>query len=89
LRREIRNEIAESRRAGYVAGTGAAEEAVRHGHSHPAASEAVDHVPKTSAARDLANKLGFRTAEVPVEWAHDERSKISPLRDGSTCFGRS
>ena len=30
----------------------------------------------------LAQKLGFRIAEVPVEWAHDDRSKISPLRDG-------
>lgn len=34
----------------------------------------------------LANKLGFKTAEVPVEWAHDERSKISPLRDGTHMF---
>ena len=30
----------------------------------------------------LANKCGFRTSEVAVRWAHDERSKISPLRDG-------
>lgn len=30
----------------------------------------------------LAGKLGFKVAEVPVEWAHDERSKISPIRDG-------
>lgn len=30
----------------------------------------------------LADKFEFRTAEVPVEWAHDHRSKISPLRDG-------
>lgn len=30
----------------------------------------------------LANKFKLRTAEVPVEWAHDHRSKISPLRDG-------
>ena len=29
----------------------------------------------------LAKKLGFRIAEVPVEWANDERSKISPVRD--------
>ena len=34
----------------------------------------------------LANKLGLKTAEVPVEWAHDERSKISPLRDGTHMF---
>ena len=30
----------------------------------------------------LAGILGFKVAEVPVEWAHDERSKISPIRDG-------
>jgi hypothetical protein len=30
----------------------------------------------------LADKFGLRTAEVPVEWAHDHRSKINPLRDG-------
>jgi dolichyl-phosphate beta-glucosyltransferase len=30
----------------------------------------------------LANKFNLRTTEVPVEWAHDHRSKISPLRDG-------
>ena len=30
----------------------------------------------------LANKLKLKTAEVPVEWAHDHRSKINPLRDG-------
>ncbi len=34
----------------------------------------------------LAKKLGFRVAEVPVEWAHDERSKISPLKDGTRMF---
>ena len=30
----------------------------------------------------LANKLGLRTVEVPVEWAHDHASRINPLRDG-------
>jgi hypothetical protein len=30
----------------------------------------------------LAKKFKLETAEVPVEWAHDHRSKISPLRDG-------
>jgi glycosyltransferase involved in cell wall biosynthesis len=30
----------------------------------------------------LANKFKLTTAEVPVEWAHDHRSKIHPLRDG-------
>ena len=32
----------------------------------------------------LANKFRLRTIEVPVEWAHDHRSKINPLRDGLT-----
>jgi dolichyl-phosphate beta-glucosyltransferase len=30
----------------------------------------------------LANKFKLRTVEVPVEWAHDHRSKINPVRDG-------
>jgi len=30
----------------------------------------------------LARKYKLRTVEVPVEWAHDHRSKINPLRDG-------
>jgi glycosyltransferase involved in cell wall biosynthesis len=30
----------------------------------------------------LARKLGHRTLEVPVHWAHSEGSKVSPLRDG-------
>jgi len=30
----------------------------------------------------LAKKFKLKTAEVPVEWAHDHRSKISPIRDG-------
>ena len=30
----------------------------------------------------LAKKFKLRTVEVPVEWAHDHRSKISPVRDG-------
>jgi dolichyl-phosphate beta-glucosyltransferase len=30
----------------------------------------------------LANKFKLKTVEVAVEWAHDHRSKISPLRDG-------
>jgi glycosyltransferase involved in cell wall biosynthesis len=34
----------------------------------------------------LANKFGFSIAEVPVQWAHDDRSKISPLRDGLHMF---
>ena len=31
----------------------------------------------------IARKLGFKVAEVAVSWGHDERSKISYLRDGS------
>ena len=30
----------------------------------------------------LAKKFKLKTVEVPVEWAHDHRSKINPLRDG-------
>jgi len=30
----------------------------------------------------LAAKFKLKTVEVPVEWAHDHRSKINPLRDG-------
>lgn len=30
----------------------------------------------------IARKLGLRIAEVPVTWGHDERSRISYLRDG-------
>jgi len=30
----------------------------------------------------LANKAGMVTTEVPVAWAHDERSKINPVKDG-------
>jgi len=30
----------------------------------------------------LADKLKLHTVEVPVEWAHDHRSRINPLRDG-------
>ena len=31
----------------------------------------------------IARKLGYRVDEVPVTWGHDERSRISYLRDGS------
>ena len=34
----------------------------------------------------LANKLKFKVAEVPVEWAHSEGTRISPLRDGTRMF---
>jgi glycosyltransferase involved in cell wall biosynthesis len=30
----------------------------------------------------LARKFKLKTIEVPVEWAHDHRSKINPFRDG-------
>jgi dolichyl-phosphate beta-glucosyltransferase len=35
----------------------------------------------------LARHFRFRIAEVPVEWAHDDRSKINPLVDGVKMFG--
>ena len=31
----------------------------------------------------IARRLGFRVREVPVTWGHDERSKVSYLRDGA------
>jgi glycosyltransferase involved in cell wall biosynthesis len=34
----------------------------------------------------LARKSGLRVVEVPVAWAHDERSKIHPLSDGPRMF---
>lgn len=34
----------------------------------------------------LARKFGLTTVEVPVEWAHDERSKINPVVDGMKMF---
>ena len=30
----------------------------------------------------LARKLGFRTVEVPVRWAHSAGTRLHPLRDG-------
>ena len=35
----------------------------------------------------LAKKFRLQTTEVPVEWAHDHRSKINPLRDGLRMGG--
>lgn len=35
----------------------------------------------------LANKMKLHVAEVPVEWAHDERSKINPVKDGIRMLG--
>ena len=34
----------------------------------------------------LARKKGFKVVEVPVEWAHSEGTRISPLRDGIRMF---
>ncbi len=34
----------------------------------------------------LAQRNGFTTVEVPVEWAHDPGTRISPLRDGTRMF---
>jgi len=34
----------------------------------------------------LAKKSGLRAVEVPVRWAHDDRSKINPVRDGIQMF---
>ena len=34
----------------------------------------------------LAERYGLRVVEVPVSWAHDHRSKISPIRDGVRMF---
>ena len=35
----------------------------------------------------LAQKFGLKIVEVPVQWAHDDRSKINPLVDGIKMFG--
>jgi dolichyl-phosphate beta-glucosyltransferase len=34
----------------------------------------------------LSLKYGLNVAEVPVEWAHDDRSKINPIVDGFKMF---
>ena len=34
----------------------------------------------------LARRLGLRVKEVPVKWAHQENTKISPIRDGARMF---
>jgi len=34
----------------------------------------------------LARQLGYKTKEIPVAWAHDERSKINPLIDGMSML---
>jgi dolichyl-phosphate beta-glucosyltransferase len=35
----------------------------------------------------LARKFGLKIVEVPVAWAHDDRSKINPIVDGIKMFG--
>lgn len=35
----------------------------------------------------LAKQFGLKIVEVPVQWAHDDRSKINPLVDGIKMFG--
>ena len=30
----------------------------------------------------LARQLGYKIAEVPIRWAHQEGSKVKPIRDG-------
>ncbi len=37
----------------------------------------------------IALKRGFRVVEVPVSWSHDERTRMSYLKDGSPCSRRS
>lgn len=34
----------------------------------------------------IARKFGLKMAEVPVEWANDDRSKINPIVDGVKMF---
>jgi dolichyl-phosphate beta-glucosyltransferase len=34
----------------------------------------------------LSKRLGLKLVEVPVEWAHDDRSKINPVTDGARMF---
>jgi len=34
----------------------------------------------------LSKKFGFKIVEVPVGWAHDDRSKINPVVDGFKMF---
>jgi dolichyl-phosphate beta-glucosyltransferase len=34
----------------------------------------------------LAQEQGFKVVEVPVQWSHDEKTTIRPLRDGTRMF---
>jgi len=35
----------------------------------------------------LARRMGLRTVEVPVVWAHSEGTRLHPFRDGFRMFG--
>ena len=35
----------------------------------------------------LARRMGFRTAEIPVAWAHSEGTRLHPFRDGLRMAG--
>jgi hypothetical protein len=35
----------------------------------------------------IARKCKYKIAEIPVTWAHDDRSKINPILDGIKMFG--
>jgi dolichyl-phosphate beta-glucosyltransferase len=35
----------------------------------------------------LAERFGFKTAEVPVRWAHSPGTRLNPLRDGLRMLG--
>jgi glycosyltransferase involved in cell wall biosynthesis len=35
----------------------------------------------------IARKLGYKTVEIGIQWAHDDRSKINPIVDGMKMFG--
>ena len=34
----------------------------------------------------LARRMGFKVAEVPVQWAHSEGTRLHPVRDGMRMF---
>jgi hypothetical protein len=36
----------------------------------------------------LARKMGLQVREVPVSWAHDQRSKLSYIKTGFACSRR-
>jgi dolichyl-phosphate beta-glucosyltransferase len=34
----------------------------------------------------LASRAGLRVREIPVQWAHDHRTKLRPIKDGTRMF---